>query len=60
MMKECTGFWAGMCAGLAVGAAIGIMVSCRRNSMKTPVGKSIEKLGMALDRAADSIISELH
>ena len=58
-MKMCTGFWIGMGAGLAVGAAVGMMTPCGRQSMKTQVGKSIQKLGVAVDHAVDNIVSEM-
>jgi len=59
-MKMCTGFWVGMSAGLIAGAVVGMMLPCRRDTMKTQVGKSIHKLGVAVDHAVDSIISEMH
>ena len=59
-MKMCTGFWIGMSAGLVAGAAAGMMVSHERDSMKTQVGKSIHKLGVAVDHAVDNIASEMH
>lgn len=58
-MKGCAGFWIGMGAGLVAGAAVGMMVPCGQPPMKTPVGKSIHKLGIAVDQAVDNIVSEL-
>ena len=58
-MKLCTGFWVGMSAGLMAGVAMGMMAPCGRQSMKTQVGKSIHKLGVAVDHAVDSIVSEM-
>jgi hypothetical protein len=58
-MKLCTGFWIGMGAGLMAGAAVGMMVPSGRQTMKTPVGKSIQKLGIAVDQAVDNIVSEM-
>ena len=58
-MKTCAGFWIGMGAGLAAGAAVGLMSPCGRDSMKTQVGRSIHKLGVAVDHAVDSIVSEM-
>ena len=58
-MKMCTGFWAGMSAGLMAGAALGMMSSYSKDSMKTQVGKSIHKLGVAVDHAVDNIVSEM-
>ena len=55
-MKTSTGFWVGMAAG----AAVGLMMPGGRQSMKTQVGKSIHKLGVAVDGAMDNIASELH
>nr|WP_325297275.1 hypothetical protein [uncultured Dysosmobacter sp.] len=48
-----------MSAGLLTGAAMGMMVPCGRDPMKTQVGKSIHKLGVAVDHAVDSIVSEM-
>ena len=59
-MKLCTGFWVGMSAGLMAGAAMGMMTPREKKSMKTQVGKSMHKLGVALDNAVDSIVSEMH
>ena len=56
-MKMCTGFWVGMGAGVMAGAALGMMMPCGRQSMKTQVGKSIHKLGVAVDNAVDNIVS---
>ena len=56
-MKTCTGFWVGMSAGLMAGAAVGRMVPCGSDPMKTPVGRSIHKLGVAVDHAVDDIVS---
>ena len=58
-MKMCTGFWVGMSAGMMTGAALGMMMPCGRQSMKTNVGKSIHKLGVAVDNAVDNIVSEM-
>ena len=58
-MKLCAGFWIGMGAGLAVGAAAGMMMPCGKDPMKTQVGRSIHKLGIAVDRAVDNIVSEM-
>ena len=58
-MKHCTGFWIGMSAGLLAGAAMGVMTPHGKDSMKTQVGKSIHKLGVAVDHAVDSIVSDM-
>ena len=58
-MKPCTGFWVGMSAGMMTGAALGMMMPCGRQSMKTQVGKSIHKMGVAVDHAVDNIISDM-
>lgn len=58
-MKSCAGFWVGMGAGLLAGAALGRMVPCGQDPMKTQVGKSIHKLGIAVDHAVDNIMSEM-
>ena len=47
-----------MGAGLVVGAAAEMMVE-RGKSPKTQVGKSIHKLGVAVDHAVDNIVSEM-
>ena len=56
-MKTSTGFWVGIGAGIAAGAAMGMMMPGSRQSMKTQVGKSIHKLGVAVDHAVDDIVS---
>ena len=58
-MRLCTGFWVGMSAGLMAGAMVGMMVPCGKDPMKTQVGRSIHKLGVAVDRAVDNIVSEM-
>lgn len=58
-MKMSTGFFIGMGAGLMAGAMAGIMLPYGRDPMKTQVGKSIHKLGLAVDHAVDSIVSEM-
>ena len=58
-MTNSTGFWVGMSAGLMAGAAVGLMMPHSSDSMKTQVGKSIHKLGVAVDHAVDNIVSEM-
>ena len=58
-MKMCIGFWAGMGAGIVAGAVAGMLLPCGRDPMKTLVGKSVHKLGVAVDHAVDSIVSEM-
>ena len=58
-MKMGIGFWAGMGAGIVAGAVAGMLLPCGRDPMKTQVGKSIHKLGVAVDHAVDSIVSEM-
>jgi len=58
-MQVNAGFWIGMGAGLAAGAVMGMMMPYSRDPMKTQVGKSIHKLGVAVDRAVDNIVSEM-
>lgn len=48
-----------MGAGLIAGAAAGAMMPYGKDPMKTQVGKSIRKLGIAVDRAVDNIISDM-
>ena len=45
--------------GLLAGAAMGMMSPYGRDPMKTQVGKSIRKLGIAVDNAVDNIVSDL-
>ena len=59
-MKMCIGFWAGIGAGMMAGAVVGMMLPYGRDPMKTQVGKSIHKLGVAVDHAVDSLVSEMH
>ena len=58
-MKMSTGFWVGMSAGLMTGAVVRMMAPCGKDPMKTQVGKSIHKLGVAVDHAVDNIVSEM-
>lgn len=58
-MNGMSGFYIGMGAGLMVGMAAGLMVGARRDAMKTPVGRSIQKLGLAVDQAVDNIMAEM-
>lgn len=58
-MKCCTGFYIGLGVGLASGAVAGLMMSAQRDPMKTQVGRSIHKLGLAVDHAVDNIVSEM-
>ncbi|MBR5472150.1 MAG: hypothetical protein IKU81_08620 [Oscillibacter sp.] len=58
-MKMSTGFFIGMGAGLMAGAMAGMMLPYGRDPMKTQVGKSIHKLGVAIDHAVDNIVSEM-
>lgn len=46
-------------AGLLTGAAMGMMSPYGRDPMKTQVGKSIQKLGIAVDHAVDNIITDM-
>ena len=48
-----------MSAGLMAGAVVGMMVPCGKDPMKTQVGRSIHKLGVAVDHAVDNIVSEM-
>ena len=58
-MKKSTGVLIGMSAGLAAGAAAGIMApQSSRRTMKKQVDQGIHKLGVAVDQAVDSIVSE--
>ena len=59
MRTVCAGFWAGMGAGMMAGAGLGMMMPCGRDPMKTQGGKSIHKLGVAVDHAVDNIVSEM-
>ena len=58
-MKMSTGFFIGMGAGLMAGAMAGMMLPYGRDPMKTQVGKSIHKLGVAIDHAVDNIVSQM-
>ena len=48
-----------MGAGIVAGAVAGMMLPYGRDPMKTQVGRSIQKLGVAVDHAVDSIVSEM-
>ncbi|MCI2057492.1 MAG: hypothetical protein LKJ86_10205 [Oscillibacter sp.] len=54
-----TGFWCGMTAGMVAGIAVGVMLPRGRGSMKTQVGKRIQKMGAAVDHTVDNLISNL-
>ena len=54
-----TGFCCGIGVGLAAGITVGMMMSSGKKAMKTQVGKNIEKMGVAVDRTMDHIISNL-
>ena len=58
-MKSDTGFWFGMGAGMMAGMTLGMMVPVGRRSMKTQVGKRIQKMGVAVDHTVDNIMSNL-
>lgn len=58
-MASCAKFWFGLGAGMAAGALLGAMMPCGRTTMKTPVGKSIQKLGAAVDHTVDSLVSNI-
>ena len=48
-----------MGAGLVAGATAGMLMPYGKDPMKTQVGRSIHKLGVAVDHAVDSIVSEM-
>ena len=56
-MKLCSGFWVGIGAGLMLGIGAGLLMPTGSPSMKTQVGKSIPKLGIAVDHAVHNIVS---
>ena len=49
----------GLLSPMLAGAAMGMMSPYGRDPMKTQVGKSIRKLGIAVDNAVDNIVSDL-
>jgi hypothetical protein len=58
-MKRDTGFWFGMGAGLTAGVALGVLLPCGGRSMRTQVGKQIQRLGVAVDHTVDGMISRM-
>lgn len=54
-----TGFWFGMGAGMVAGMTIGMLLPMGRMSMKTQVGKRIQKMGVAVDHTVDNFITNL-
>ena len=58
-MKNNAEFWFGMGAGIMAGTLLGMMMPCGKNSMKTQVGKSIQKLGVAVDHTVDNLVSNM-
>lgn len=60
MMRNNAGFWFGMGAGMAAGAVVGMMVLPHgKRTMKTQVGKGIQKLGVAVDHTVDNLVSNM-
>ncbi len=57
MMNHSTGFWLGVSAGLVAGAAAVSLLPGAR--MKTPVGRTIQKAGRAVDDCMDNIVREM-
>ena len=49
-MKSAT-FLRGMGAGMVAGAAVGAIVMSRQGTMKTDVGKAMQRMGNAMDAA---------
>ena len=58
-MKLCAGFLAGTGLGLLAGAMASAAMPTRSRSMKRRLGRSVRKMGNAVDRAMDNLISEL-
>jgi hypothetical protein len=58
-MKNDADFWVGMGAGIAAGVLVSMVMPGGKNNMKTPVGKSIQKLGEAVDHTVDSLVSNI-
>lgn len=58
-MKKDTEFWCGIGVGLVVGTTVGMMLSGKKEKMKTRMGKGIQKMGVAIDHKVDSIISNM-
>ena len=44
---------------MAAGALLGMMMPCGKTTMKTQVGKSIQKLGAAVDHTVDNLVSNM-
>lgn len=59
-MKLCAEFWIGLGAGLLAGVAAAEARPCNAKAMKRQMGKSIHKLGIAVDQAVDRLVDELH
>ena len=58
-MRHNAGFWFGMGAGVAAGALVGMMMPHGKRTMKTQVGKGIQKLGVAVDHTVDNLVSNM-
>ncbi|WP_293009663.1 MULTISPECIES: hypothetical protein [unclassified Oscillibacter] len=58
-MRNNAGFWFGMGAGMAAGALVGMMMPHGKRTMKTQVGKCIQKLGVAVDHTVDHLVSTM-
>lgn len=58
-MRNDAEFWFGMGAGMVAGVFLGTMMPYGKKSMKTHVGKSIQKLGVAVDHTVDNLVSNM-
>lgn len=59
-MKRDADFWFGMGAGMTAGILMGVMMPDGNRSMKTHVGKGIQKLGIVVDHTVDNLTSNFH
>lgn len=54
-----TDFVCGVAAGMAAGAVVGWMVRPTPNCRKTAMGRTLQKMGNAMDSAWDSVTEKL-
>lgn len=48
---ETTAFLRGIGAGVVAGAAVGVIVTAKRGTMRTGVGRAMQQAGAAMDNA---------
>ncbi|MEG1918559.1 MAG: hypothetical protein RR092_07865 [Oscillospiraceae bacterium] len=52
-------FLSGIGIGMLAGAALEVLAMPRQKAMKTPMGKAMQRAGVAVDRAAAQVLSAM-